>query len=268
MVTISSLWFMILIELLIATTLLSVLLIVFSVMRRLRDRRAAAEIVQKVKEDEARRTAETKKIMRHRFGFDDGKSEELAVRIDHEERAFYQNAINMYLRRDASALASLNITFEAAVDHYRTLQPPGGSGSAKPVNESGELKRLKDENKRLSEEISVTMQTMGRMLSEYSAMFAEKAKEQEEEGQEEQYAHEEPEPTPVQDETDTPDDEIELPSDVGEGDAGDVAQPDQQGTHLGSAMVEEMDDLSDLDPQEETDLKEIEAPENPDELIG
>jgi hypothetical protein len=38
--------------------------------------------------------------------------------------------------------------------------------------------------------------------------------------------------------------------------------------HLGGNMVEDMDDLSDLDAPEDKDLKSVEAPENPDELIG
>ncbi len=240
MVTISSLWFMIMIELLIATTLVSVLLIAFAIMRKLRDRKVAVSIINKVKEDEARRIAETKKIMLHKFGFDDERAEELAVKIGREERAFYQEVINMYLRRDANALDNLNITFEATVDPYRTLQPPGGGGSASlPANDYKEMKRLKEENKRLSEEIAVTMQTMGRMLSEYSAMFAEKAKEQAANAREEKVVQEE----------------------KTENSAKDVG-------HVGANMIEEMDDLSDLDPQQDKDLKEVAAPENPDELIG
>ncbi len=40
MVTVSSFWFMLLIELLIATTLVSVVLIVFNILRKSRDRKA------------------------------------------------------------------------------------------------------------------------------------------------------------------------------------------------------------------------------------
>ncbi len=246
---------MILIELLIATTLVSGLLVVFILMRKMRDRKAAASIIWKVKEDEARRTAETKKIMLHKLGFADDDAEKLAVKINHEERAFYQNVINMYLRRDASALESLNITFESTVDPYRTLELPGGGGLTKKISDSKEMKVLKEENKRLSEEIAVTMQTMGRMLSEYSSMFAEKAKEQEEKAHEEVTKEQ---AVPASDDS------------AGQGEEGDKETEDltKDVEHLGTRMVEEMDDLSDLDHKEDKDLKDLEAPENPDELLG
>ncbi len=258
MVTISSLWFMIMIELLIATTLVLVLLVAFILVRKMRDRKAAASMIGKVKGDEVRRTAETKKILLNKFGFADDAAEKLAVKIDREERIFYQNIINMYLRRDASALENLNITFETTVDPYRTLQPSGSGPSAKPANESKELKRLKEENKRLSEEIAVTMQTMGRMLSEYSGMFAEKAKEQEGSAQEEEEIRGQDEPAPVDD----------ADQDLAEASQEEREDQIKDVEHLGTNMIEEMDDLSDLDPKEDKDLKELEAPENPDELLG
>lgn len=267
MVTVSSFWFMILIELLIATTLVSVLLIVLNIVRKSRDRKAAANIILKIKEDEKRRTAETKKIMIHKFGFDDGDAEKLAVKMDHEERAFYQKIINMYLLRDGSALEALNITFEAAVDPYRTLQPPGGGTSANAADESKDMAHLKKENKRLSEEIAVTMQTMGRMLSEYSTMFAEKAKEQEESAQEEEVVEEQPEPAAA--DTAEQDDGMD---EMAAADAEEESEEEEEAAkdvdHQKPSMVEDMDDLSDLDPKEDKDLKDLEAPENPDELIG
>ena len=290
MVTISSLWFMILIEALVVTTLIALVLIVLSVVRKSRDRKAAAVIIQKIKEDEARRTAETKKIMLHKFGFEDGDAEKLAVRTDRAERVFYQSIINMYLQRESSALEGLNITFETAVETYRTLEPPGG-GSGGSIDESQEMTKLRAENKRLSEEIGVTMQTMGRMLSEYSAMFAEKAKEQESElqqeaepqepeetqdeliedeseGQAEESAEEYAVEAEYSEEEDMAEAAAEL-EEIADEAIDELVDSAQDAEHSGGGdMVEEMDDLSDLDMPEDKDLKDLEAPENPDELIG
>jgi uncharacterized protein with von Willebrand factor type A (vWA) domain len=271
-ITISSLWFWILIEALAATTLIALALVGFMFIGKNRDRKAAAVIIQKIKEDEARRTAETKKILLHKFGFEDDDAEKLAVRTDRAERVLYQSIINMYLQRDTNALEGLNITFETAVEPYRTLTPPGGGGaSGGSMDESKELKKLKEENKRLSEEIGVTMQTMGRMLSEYSTMFAEKAKQreselqQQEEAQELEETHEEL----VAEESKEPETTEAADPDVVADEAIDeIVNSAKEGEHQGGDMVEEMDDLSDLDAPEHTDLKEIEAPENPDDLIG
>jgi hypothetical protein len=267
---------MILIELLVATTLISLVMIGLGIMRKMRDRKAAAEIITKIKEDEARRTAETKKVMLYKFGFEDGEAEKIAVRVDRAERIFYQSVINMYLQRDASALEGLNISFESSVEPYRTLEPKGGGSSqGGTANESEEIQHLKEENARLSEEISVTMQTMGRMLSEYSTMFGEKAKEQEESIKEQTATEEQPEPAPEATEDQT-EDQVEEHDEAEEVVAEEAVEeseetkedPAKEVEHLGGAMVEEMDDLSDLDPEEDKDLKDVEAPDNPDELIG
>jgi hypothetical protein len=175
--TISSLWLMILVELLVVTTLASAVLIVLKILRERRDRAVAVLLVQRIKEDGPRRSVETKKLMQQKFGFDEDAAAEIAQKTGREEKKFYQGVINFYLRRDAVGFENLNIDFEAAVDPYRTLQPPGSGGDASTgevvaVNESDEIRRLKIENKRLTDEVGVTMQTMSRMLDEYSSMFA------------------------------------------------------------------------------------------------
>ena len=52
------------------------------------------------------------------------------------------------------------------------LPEPAPEQSQTDSDEHAEIERLKAENERLSEELRVTMDTMGRMLNEYSSMFA------------------------------------------------------------------------------------------------
>lgn len=259
MITISSLWFMIMLELLVVTTIVSVLLVTLTLVNKQRDKKVAAELIQKVKEDGIRRVEETKKIMLNNFGFDDDAAEEIAVHVGREERRFYQYVINFYLRRDAGAFDNLNISFEGAVEPYRGLKPPGLAGSpGGSMSESEEVERLNLENKRLSEEISITMQTMGRMLSEYSSMFADGAKFNEQPAKQ---AAAEIVPT----------NEEVMIEDAKEQDHADAEAVDTDSNaedpEPDLPMVEEMDDLSDLDPRDE-DLDKVRGPENPDELLG
>jgi len=174
--TISSFWFMIVIELLVVTSLATIVLVALKFIREQRDRTTAKQLVQRVKEDRERRKKETIQLMQRNFGFEQEVAKEIAVKSEREERKFYQSIINFYLRRDAHGFENLNIDFEAAVDPYRSLEPPGQGDSAAAeaaaVNESEEILRLEKENKRLSDEVGVTMQTIGRMLDEYSSMFA------------------------------------------------------------------------------------------------
>jgi len=174
--TISSLWLMILIEMLVVTTLATIVLVIIKFIRDGRDRAVAKSLINKIKDDGARRKEETKKLMLKKFGFAEEEAEEIAQKSAREERKFYQNVINFYLRRDAVVFENLNIDFEGAVDPYRNLNPPGIGGSTgadiEAVDESEEIRRLKIENKRLTDEVGVTMDTMSRMLDEYSSMFA------------------------------------------------------------------------------------------------
>ncbi len=256
MTTISSLWYMILIELLIATTLVSVVLIGLKFVRGQKDRAAAAILVQKLKEDGGRRKEETKKLLQDKFGFESAVAEEIATKARREERKFYQYAINFYLRRDAMSFENLNIDFEGAVDAYRSLEPPGvGGGSTEEVvatDESGEIRRLTIENKRLSDEVGVTMQTMSRMMDEFSSMFAG--------GAESEGADAEVEPDMAEDVVAESEAERAL-DDTEELDAEEFSEEPH-------SMVEGMDDLSDLDPKEHDDLGGEDELENPDELLG
>lgn len=296
MTTISSLWLMILIELLVVTSLATIVLLVLKFIRNGRDRKVAQTLINKIKQDGARRKAETKKLMLKKFGFSEEKAEEIAQQSAREEMRFYQNVINFYLRRDAVGFENLNIDFEGAVDAYRGLEPPGlGGGSAssddgEAVDESEEISRLKIENKRLTDEVGVTMATMSRMLDEYSSMFSggatdgngeeaasdsatddSQVEEAEVDGNGDIFAEEE---SGVEDEL-----VAEFEPDVsgivnGESEPEtEIAATDQEEVVAESpleddSLVEEMDDLSDLEPATDDDLVVDGKLENPDELIG
>jgi hypothetical protein len=176
MMQIDPLLFLVMTELLLVTAGVSIGLAAIWFTRRQRDKKAAVVLVQRIKEDRARRKQETKDILIKRFGFSEDQVGELATTIDREEKRFYQVLINTYLQRDVSVFENLYIEYESAVDPYRVLEPPlqaAGTGETTgEYDESPELMRLQTENKRLSEEVRITMETMGRMLNEYSAMFA------------------------------------------------------------------------------------------------
>lgn len=268
MITVSSLWYMILIELLAVTTLVSIVLIALKYIQQRRDRAAAARLVHRIKEDGTRRREESVKVMQRKFGFDEDAAKKLAVRIGREERVFYQDVINFYLRRDAVVFENLNIDLESVVGLYRKLEPPGlgggeSSNEAEQVDESEEIRRLTIENKRLSDEVGITMQTMSRMLDEYSSMFAGGAtdgldKEQiiqqlkGDAGEAEGDAAAEAELEPVEGANAEPE-----PGD--EEDTVDVFQEEP------AQLVDGMDDLSDLDPG---DGDNSQLDDNPDETLG
>ena len=173
------LWF--LGELLLVSLVSATVLGVRGVLGRRRDRAAARSLIEQIKETVDDRAQETREILTQRYGIAGDSLEELVSAISREEKRFYQTLIDLYLKRDAEALQSLHLAFGVAVAPYRSLpiaQSQGATGSeADDVataadDDAAELGRLRDENERLSEELRITMDTMGRMLSEYSSMFA------------------------------------------------------------------------------------------------
>lgn len=164
-------------ELLLVTSIVSVGLILHAVVKKKRDRVSAHKLIGRIKQDESRRQDETRDLLGGHFGLQGESLDELVNKICHEEKLFYQKLINLYLKRDAAALEVLHVAFEGATEPYRTLQLPAAEGKPQRSeldggDESGELKLLREQNERLSEELRITMDTMGRMLNEYSSMYS------------------------------------------------------------------------------------------------
>lgn len=148
--------------------------------RRRRERAAIKTLVARIKEDSGRREAETRKIMEERFGLTENNLEETVRKIARHEKAFYQTLIDVFIKRDTEAVQNLCVDYEGSVDVYRSIELPAKADTQKGVTAADvadddhmeELILLKAENQRLTEELQVTMDTMGNMLSEYTLMFA------------------------------------------------------------------------------------------------
>lgn len=167
-------------ELLLISLISVIVLLLRGVWRNRQDRSAAQALIGQIRSDEERRLQETTRILGEGYGIGGAGLDALVKRVSREEKRFYQTLINLYLMRDAGALRNLNVAFEEAVLPYRELPLPaagesgGGDGDSVTTADAdnAELRQLQEENERLSEELSITMDTMGRMLSEYSSMFS------------------------------------------------------------------------------------------------
>lgn len=177
MIEVSKLLLLVLGELFIVSLIVAIVFAYLAFSKRQRDRSAVKQLVARIKEDSDRREQETRKVMEERYGFEGAELEEAVKKIRREEKAFYQVLIDVYLKRNTEAVPNLSVDYESSVDTYRTLEIPRGStaavaDSAGDGADPEEIMLLKEENQRLADELQVTMDTMGRMLSEYSLMFA------------------------------------------------------------------------------------------------
>lgn len=176
MIEVSKLLLLVLGELLLLSVVYAGIVNFLALSKRRRERSAIKKLVARIKEDSDRREAETRAIMKERFGLTDEKLDKAVHKIAREEKAFYQTLIDVFLRRDTEAVQNLSVDYESSVDAYRTIEIPDRAEPAKDGEESDdrseELILLKAENQRLTDELQLTMNTMGNMLSEYTQMFA------------------------------------------------------------------------------------------------
>ncbi len=156
--------------LLLAFVLLLVYWIRHTAMAR-RDREAIGRLISAVRAGRAEREAAIGSFLAERMGLQGAELDRTRVAMMREELGLLQRFATIYRDRDAGSAAQFHIALQSALAPWFELRGGGGAGEVSEIDDS-ELEALRQENKRLSEELSVTMETMSRMLSEYSSMFA------------------------------------------------------------------------------------------------
>jgi hypothetical protein len=174
MIEISSLTAMIVAEVMLGLLVLSGLMLLFTLFRKQRIRKAANHLAGRVQSDKEKRTERLKKLLQERYQMQSPQLDQTLHGIMQTEMTLFQNLLNGFLKDDQLSLQQIDVDVENLVLGYQAL---GGyvseAGNPEGGASSDEVETLKEENERLAEELKVTMDTMGRMLNEYSTMFAD-----------------------------------------------------------------------------------------------
>ncbi|RLW70305.1 MAG: hypothetical protein B6D71_06915 [gamma proteobacterium symbiont of Stewartia floridana] len=173
MIEISSLSAMIIAEVMLGLVILSGLLLLFTLLRKQRIRKAAHHLAERVQADKEKRSERLKKLLAEQYQLQSPQLDQTLHGIVQTEMTLYQNMLNGFLKDDQVYLQQIDVDVENLVLAYQALAGNvSGAGGSDDVS-SDEVEALKAENERLAEELKVTMDTMGRMLNEYSTMFAD-----------------------------------------------------------------------------------------------
>ncbi|MCG8055667.1 MAG: hypothetical protein JAY94_08250 [Candidatus Thiodiazotropha endolucinida] len=173
MIEISSLSAMIIAEVMLGLVILSGLLLLFTLLRKQRIRKAAHHLAERVQADKEKRSERLKKLLAEQYQLQSPQLDQTLHGIVQTEMTLYQNMLNGFLKDDQVYLQQIDVDVENLVLAYQALAGNvSGTGGSDDVS-SDEVEALKAENERLAEELKVTMDTMGRMLNEYSTMFAD-----------------------------------------------------------------------------------------------
>ncbi len=155
------------------------ILLISRASQRRRDRKAAMHLVGVIKKNEAQRLEQTKEVLSRRFGLGGEVLEKTTHAMIKAEKLLYQRIINTYVKRDVTSLREMNIDVEANTEPFRNLEDPAGSapsanlGDITGNEQDGNADALRAENQTLKQELQITMETMSRMLGEYSSMFTD-----------------------------------------------------------------------------------------------
>ncbi len=140
---------------------------------RQRDRRAMRALVARVRQDAPEREKAIGRYLEQGMGFSGEALDEARASLLSAERVLLQRFASVYGQRTAAAAARFDGDLFAAFEQYHAVGGGGAMAPAMQGNADGvQLDALQQENRRLSEELQVSMETMSGMLKEYSTMFA------------------------------------------------------------------------------------------------
>ncbi len=163
-----------------ALLILLIIVIVMAIlaMKRISNDKKAVEIlVGKLKENRSNRDEKVRCMLNGKYHYKDENLDSFVRKFSKSERRFYQAFIKTYLNRDYKRLSKLDIEFDRATTPYFEIELPnrGDEGAEKEKDEL--LAKLKEDNKKLKEELGVSMKTLGRMLGEYANILDEEKQE-------------------------------------------------------------------------------------------
>lgn len=138
-----------------------------------RDGKAIQALVTRIKNAKNDREAAIGRFLSEQMEMSGDALDQAKSAMLRSELVLLQRFAGIYRKRDAGAAAQFDIDLATALVPYQELRGNGGAVAGEPDEvDPSELNALRAENKRLSDELSVTMGTMSRMLNEYSTMFA------------------------------------------------------------------------------------------------
>ncbi|MCH9675052.1 MAG: hypothetical protein K0U93_26655 [Gammaproteobacteria bacterium] len=173
--------FLLLLEALAVTTIVAAMWLTTSLRRSNRERAALKTLFGRINRQSETRLGHTAAYF-ERLGFERARGQELATDWDARVKQFYRKFAAMYRKRDAQALTEFDDEIEALFTPLRPADvptptateihvPPPPVAPEADENAHRKIALLEDKNRRLSEELRITQETLEQLMDEYSAMF-------------------------------------------------------------------------------------------------
>lgn len=151
--------------------------------RRRADVQGMRDLIDAVQDRDEQRKEALREFLANNLGFEEPDLSQRVSLIDSQRKAFYKALVQAFIRHDARAVAALHEPLDAYADTYHLLAhqaPPSAApivaaepAPTPPAEDSVALNNLRKENKRLKEEVHITLSTLNNIFSEYTSMFGE-----------------------------------------------------------------------------------------------
>ncbi len=178
MIEINSVTAILVAEALVALLLVFIVLLLFSIKRKSRDRTAADRLIKKISKGKLLRERELLDVLGEETSFDSEALKAHINEIQNQERALCQHVVQLFLKRDVAMFAKIDSQVQALSEPYgRLLLEKNGEAEIDPALQEeieqikADQERLREDNERLATQLGVAIETMNEVSSEYSMMF-------------------------------------------------------------------------------------------------
>lgn len=177
MIEVSTVLFSLLVEGFIVLLVALLVILYLAYKKKTKDRIAIKKLIDQLKQQSRIRMEETGSFLSEKYRFEGNELEKAIKSIDKAEKKFMQKVINVYAKRNSENLISLDAWVAELIETYKGLSPVMPEVDEQQANTSasaeseGEVLRLTELNESLAEELKITKETMGNMISEFGNMF-------------------------------------------------------------------------------------------------
>lgn len=157
-------------EVLLLTFVLLLIFWIRQVRAAKKDRQAVARLVEGARRHKSQREQVITDFLQDKLGLSGSSMEKARTTLMREEFRILQAFASVYAGRHSGSASQFQLELERAIAPYHQLGVAVAVADG-PSVDSSEVEALRQENARLSDELSVTMDTLSRMLTEYSGVF-------------------------------------------------------------------------------------------------
>jgi len=136
---------------------------------------SASDLIDKVEVTEHLKVKNLQKLIQDNCSIEPDVLDALLKEITSNERILYQQIIQLFLKKDSDVLNNIDEHIDNLSEPFCKLLIHSSSNemeSGKSAAVEDKLQRLMQENSRLSEQLSVAMNTMDEISAEYTRVFS------------------------------------------------------------------------------------------------